>query len=240
MSFRNKYAIDRRQFLISCFTASSASLAGCKERSMEFESYPLSEIRELYSSEVEDFRHLNYKFRGNCNVNELVFDAFGEKNYVCVWFEHSRDHFFSPSLLSPQNRFTFASGFSRIPLFAKVTWGSREDKNFRINERGYFEGGQVIGNYTARIAERIPDTLLDDLRKDRKGSFRLKFRIHDDGLLIGWDIDRGHLPQGRREYPERFMMAGGDFREAEIFNGKIIRHGWYIHPITKEKILTDF
>jgi hypothetical protein len=35
-------------------------------------------------------------------------------------------------------------------------------------------------------------------------------------------------------------MADGDFQEARIFNGQVIRKGWYIHPKTKQKIETDF
>jgi hypothetical protein len=35
-------------------------------------------------------------------------------------------------------------------------------------------------------------------------------------------------------------MAGGDFQEATVFNGKVLRKGWYIHPKTGQKIETDF
>jgi hypothetical protein len=37
-----------------------------------------------------------------------------------------------------------------------------------------------------------------------------------------------------------YSMAGGDFREAEIFNGIAIRKGWYIDKKTGQKIETDF
>ena len=33
---------------------------------------------------------------------------------------------------------------------------------------------------------------------------------------------------------------GGDFREAHIFNGQVIRKGWYIDPKTGQRIETDF
>ena len=93
-----------------------------------------------------------------------------------------------------------------------------------------FYGGTVLGNYTVPVAARIPDDLLDAMRKG-VGGFRLKIRIHPDGPLIGWDLSRGFNLQ---------YFAGGDFREADIENGKVLRKGWYIHPKTGQKIETDF
>ncbi len=97
------------------------------------------------------------------------------------------------------------------------------------------------------VASRIPHELLQDLRQSR-GVFRLKIRLHDDGVLIGWDIERrpGYDPKKRNQYGNPTYVApvhtfvGGDFREAEIFNGKAVRMGWYIHPKTGERIETDF
>jgi len=34
--------------------------------------------------------------------------------------------------------------------------------------------------------------------------------------------------------------AGGDFQEAYIYNGKVLRKGWYIHRKTGERIETDY
>jgi hypothetical protein len=76
----------------------------------------------------------------------------------------------------------------------------------------------------------IPDDLLDAMRRG-VGGFRLKIRIHKDGPLIGWDLSRGFNLQ---------YFAGGDFREADIENGKVLRKGWYIQPKTGQKIDTDF
>jgi len=98
------------------------------------------------------------------------------------------------------------------------------------------------------VAERIPDDLLNDLRRDPKGSLRIKIRIHHDGVLLGWDIERrpGFDSKKRDQFGEAVYVkavhsfAGGDFREAEIYNGKPVRKGWYIHPKTGEKIETDF
>lgn len=69
---------------------------------------------------------------------------------------------------------------------------------------GYF--GPVLGDHTLPIASRIPDAVLQEIRKGG-GGLRLKFRLKADGVLFGWDIERfsGGLP--------RHSMPGGDFLE---------------------------
>jgi len=48
----------------------------------------------------------------------------------------------------------------------------------------------IAGNYTVKIAKRIPDDLLDEVRA-RKGTLRLKIRVHPQGVLVGWDLRAG-------------------------------------------------
>jgi hypothetical protein len=110
-----------------------------------------------------------------------------------------------------------------------------------------FEGA-VVADITVPVASRIPEDLLEDLRRDPKGGLRLKLRIHPDTLLVGWDIERrpGFDPKKRDQFGEAVYVApvhsfaGGDFREAKIFNGQVVRKGWYIDPKTGQKIETDF
>lgn len=94
--------------------------------------------------------------------------------------------------------------------------------------------GTVIGDYTVPVAERIPDSILDELRKG-KSNLRLKIRLIDDGVLIGWDIERRGKLKGSTEY----VMEGGDFVQAKRFNGKVVRKGWYINK-NGQKIETDY
>lgn len=109
-------------------------------------------------------------------------------------------------------------------------------------------GGDLIGQWTVPVADRIPDELLNDLRRDPKGSLRIKIRLHREGVLLGWDIERrpGYDPKKRNAYGNPIFVsavhsfAGGDFREAEIINGQAVRKGWYIHPKTGQRIETDF
>jgi hypothetical protein len=106
----------------------------------------------------------------------------------------------------------------------------------------------LIGQWTVPVADRIPDDLLDDLRRDPRGNLRIKIRLHREGVLLGWDIERrpGYDPKKRDQWGNPiyvdpvYSFFGGDFREAEIFNGKAVRKGWYIHPRTKARIETDY
>jgi hypothetical protein len=105
-----------------------------------------------------------------------------------------------------------------------------------------------MGDEMLEVGSRIPQKLIDDLKRDRRGSLRLKFRMSQQGTLFGWDIQRrpGFDPKKRDQYGEAVYVgpvhsfAGGDFREAEIFNGKPVRKGWYIDKRTGKKIETDY
>lgn len=107
---------------------------------------------------------------------------------------------------------------------------------------------EALVDLTVPIADRFPDDLLDDLRRDRRGELRLKLRLHRDGVLVGWDIERrpGFDPKRRDQFgvqvyvPPVHSFAGGDFREAQIVSGIAVRKGWYIDPRTGQKIETDF
>ncbi|MBW0168765.1 MAG: hypothetical protein KXJ61_00910 [Hydrogenophaga sp.] len=152
----------------------------------------------------------------------------------------------SSSLSSPTNgRRMGNSSIYGIPRFYRVTW--REGDWQRNNEprdmakiaaepNGTFSGGKVVGDYIVPVAERIPDELLAEKRK-RKLGLRIKLRIHPDGVLLGWDLQG---PPGTGPNYGKYTMAGGDFQEADIYNGKALRMGWYIHPKTTERIETPF
>ena len=93
--------------------------------------------------------------------------------------------------------------------------------------------GPAVGDHSFPVASRIPDDVVKEIRRNG-GGLRLKFRLHPDGVLFGWDIERisGGLPH--------HSMAGGDFQEAEIFNGRAVRKGWYLDPKTGRRIETEF
>jgi hypothetical protein len=169
---------------------------------------------------------LKAKFRG-LRGGQLFVDAFGEKQCVAMVREDG-DRFYTSGTVSARNnsKHSYADRFG-VPKTLHITW---REGNCRRKDESSYEGGTVVGDYTVPVASRIPDDVIDGARNG-VGGFRLKIRIHDDGPLIAWDLSRGFNLQ---------YLAGGDFREADIENGKVLRKGWYIHPKTGEKIETDF
>lgn len=116
-----------------------------------------------------------------------------------------------------------------------MKWRSKKDGKAIMDNGTLSYEGTIIGDYTVPVAERIPDELLDDLRQNRRGNLRIKIRLAEDRVLIGWDIMR----EGEGKYTFDYEMAGGDFREARIYNGKVDRKGWYIDK-SGHKIETDY
>jgi len=81
--------------------------------------------------------------------------------------------------------------------------------------------GDLYGQWRVPVAERIPDDLLDDLRKRPGGGLRIKFRFHPEGVLLGWDIERrpGYdrdKSNAGQYYPPAYSHTGGDFKEMRI------------------------
>lgn len=56
----------------------------------------------------------------------------------------------------------------------------------------------------------------------------------------GYWVDSTDMQGNPTRYWEEYRMAGGDFREAKIFNGKVVRPGWYIDKKTGQRIETDY
>jgi hypothetical protein len=106
--------------------------------------------------------------------------------------------------------------------------------------------GAVVADVTVPVASRIPDEALDTARRFG-GGMRLKLRLTHETILVGWDvINYPDFQPGKRDQfgvlltgPAVYHAVGGDFREAEIVNGKAVRKGWYIDPKTGQKIETD-
>lgn len=92
----------------------------------------------------------------------------------------------------------------RVPLSLRVVW--RQCGHCPAERIAWVDDG-AIGDHTVRVAARIPDAVLIDL-KARPGSLRLKFRLAPEGVLFGWDVER--YSRG----VVRFDCPGGDFSEA--------------------------
>lgn len=199
--------------------------------------------QRIYSEEEKQRLH---KFREIRGV-EWYLSFVHEVNYVEV--RDQDDQFIDAVSVGSPNT-DRKKGMKGIPGYLKVTWRNDEPQNpISSGTRNQFwSGGKIVANFEIPVADRIPDNLLDDLRRDPKGTLRIKIRLHREGVLLGWDIQRrpGYDPQKRDQWGSAVYVgpvhsfAGGDFREAEIFNGKAVRKGWYIHPRTGQKIETDF
>ena len=116
--------------------------------------------------------------------------------------------------------YAFRPGSLPVPKTIRVTW---REGSFKSGKPDGWDGGTILGGYTVPVAERIPDAVLDYIR-NHNASLRLKIRIKDDGVLVGWDVEEWFTLQGSRRL--RNVLAGGDFLEAKIFNGKVIDPGW--------------
>jgi hypothetical protein len=112
-----------------------------------------------------------------------------------------------------------------VPIRLKVNWREQDTNNpihsGKRNER--WSGGKITGNFEIPVADRIPDDLLDDLRRDPRGNLRIKIRLHREGVLLGWEIERrpnprGFTPNEMREQniwlASAYSFVGGDFKEA--------------------------
>ena len=159
---------------------------------------------------------LAHKFRGLYGI-VLRLDADPEKKFTSMVTDKGAGTLSSTNV---GNQSYTDNSFIPVPKTIRATW-RRDDPNNKIytGKKGEpWSGGVIIGDFTVPVAERIPDEILDYIRKNG-GGLRLKIRLHDKGVAIGWDVEMRlpipNLPrdyQGARNYHE-FRLAGGDFRE---------------------------
>jgi hypothetical protein len=217
MALTKSYFDQRRTFLIGSLCASP--LSGCKP-DLTFSN---SKARVL-SPDEERWRK---KFRG-ISGGELYADAVPEKPYVMI-FDEKGSVFFRKGTMSVRtnSRQGYSAEFG-VPLSLRATWRDDEpnsngkSKNPVTVKNGDYSGGILLGDVTVPVAERIPDELLDKMRK-YKGGFVLKLRLTDETLLIGWEVKFGKgypwaLDINDNAYfiPDIDDTAGGDFCERRM------------------------
>ncbi len=179
---------------------------------------------------------------------ELVVDAIADQEFQGVEFypEYGEHSFYRKGgqSLKTQTKMTLSQP---VPERIRVIWRDSSDRGF-IRDVGSRYIGNIIGDEAIEVGTRIPQELIDDLKRDPRGSLRLKFRMNNQGTFFGWDIERrpGFDPKKRDQWGEAVYVgpvhsfAGGDFREAKIFNGKPVRKGWYIDRRSGRTIETDY
>ncbi len=172
--------------------------------------------------QTKDSSDLAYKFRGIRGVVVRT-DAIGEKEYVAIISDTNRQ-IEALSRLGPKNNsiLSFSGGALPVPKTVGVTW--REGAvSMVIKGPDPWTGGTIVGDYTIEVASRIPDAVIESLRKNPKGDLRIKFRLHPEGVYLGWEIERrpdydpikARTPEGSSiYYPPGYELVGGDFKEA--------------------------
>jgi len=157
--------------------------------------------------------------------SSLMLDANPEKTGVTIYNEYG-DAIAAASRLNKRIVQNDHGGPRRIPRFIRATWRTG---NYRLTREGAWEGGTLMGDYTTTVAERIPREVFEYMRKNG-GSLRLKIRVVDGAVLVGWDVEKyvpveGWKP-GDGDSGMHYYMVGGDFREDQVFNGKVVEPGW--------------
>ncbi len=190
-----------------------------------------------------DEQHWKHKFRGLVG-GQLCVDAFGEKYGITIFNEKGQSFYQKASLSARGNsKHGYGAEFG-VPITLRAMWREGGTPGSAIHTAW---NSKLIGDVTVPVAERIPDAILDEVR-NKRGGFRLKLRLTDDDLLVGWDLENrpgydpnAKGPNGLPVYVEAVhSFVGGDFREAKIINGEVIRKGWYIDKKSGQKIETDF
>ena len=162
----------------------------------------------------------------------LVIDAMRDVEVQGLEFYDDREYkIYGKAGQNLRNRSIFALGGIYVPVTVRATW--RDSTKSIWGKMDIEFNGNIIGDYTFPVAERIPDEVLNDIRQ-HGGNLRLKFRVKSDGVLFGWDIERAGRNLSIHSNP------GGDFKEAHIINGKAVEKGWYIDKETGQKIETDY
>ena len=155
----------------------------------------------------------------------LRLDANPRKTYISI-FDEAGQSFAGAARLSKKIVANSHGGPRAIPRTVRATWRSGEPY---LTSEGVWTGGTVMGDYTAPVAERIPREVFDYLRQ-HGGALRLKLRIVDGAVLVGWDVEQYVPAEGRKpgdgDSGFHYYLAGGDFREDKVVNGKIVEPGW--------------
>lgn len=138
---------------------------------------------------------------------------------------------FRTSILNGKNGgLSSFGGTVPFPRWVRVTWRKNTDQ-----EKGlYWTTGTVVGDHRVEVLSRIPTEAFELSNSRTMTPLVIRFRVGDDGVQLSWQV------RDQTSVPFKVLMHGGDFMAAEIYNGKVVRKGWYIHPVTGQKIEVDY
>ena len=204
-------SIAGKRFFLGTLLASAWAVSGCAAKQ------PAVDV----NLSAED-KALIHKFRGLHGI-VLRLDAASEKKFTSIRTDKGVEMSGAGtlSLTNVGNQSYTDNSFIPVPKTIRATW-RRDDPDNKIysgKKEEPWSGGVIIGDYTVPVAERIPDDVLDYIRKNG-GALRLKIRLLDQGIAIGWDVE--HVIPYKDWKPNslglgsgvNYRMAGGDFKEA--------------------------
>lgn len=159
------------------------------------------QIERVYT---EEEKQRLYKFRG-VEGGQWVLSSVHELRWIEIRNQDDRV-IDAPAGVSPGSRSRFS--LSSIPIRLKVIWREQDPNNpIYSGKRGEeWSGGKIIASFEIPVADRIPDALLDDLRRDPRGGLRIKIRLHREGVLLGWDIARVTTYPTRQRHPDTMTV----------------------------------
>lgn len=239
--------------LLACLPMLTACATGMDDEAYmkAYEKHVATRIAAMNPGE----KRLGYRFSGLSQQVVFWFDSNSPKKGVAITDGKGRI-IVSPASLGPRDRRVgayYSGMLPPVPETLRVTWREgnygRKAGVIGTSERiSDWHGGTVIGDYTVtldKLTQRIPDEVLEKAKKEG-GFLRLKIRLLDDGVLFGWDLRRSFRAPGCVDspannycYQHENLMPGGDFQEAEIVDGKLVKKGWYIDK-NGQKIETDY
>lgn len=115
--------------------------------------------------------------------------------------------FYSRAITKFDNTAKLSFPLPRVPQQVRVIW--RQNDDIRLTNGKIVYGGPLAGDYTIPVASRIPSSVFEEIERNG-GALRIKFRLKQDGVMLGWDIQR----KGTGRYTFDYYMADGDFLDS--------------------------
>ena len=170
----------RRRSLIRLAAAAlcSALTSACRSK---LQAVPPASLTKSDARYLESRERMLQRF-GRPGI-ELVVDAMAGQEFLGVEFfpEYAKHSFYRAGgqTLRSQAKMILSQP---VPERARILW--RDSDKFASDGRAIYVGN-ILGDETIEVGSRIPQELIDDLKRDPRGNLRLKFRMSKDGTLFG-------------------------------------------------------
>ncbi len=137
-----------------------------------------------------------------------------------------------------------------IPERVRIIWRDSAEHGVESID-GSTYNGKIVGDEIIEVGSRIPQSVIDDLKRNSTRELRLKFRMSSQGTLLGWDVEHspGYKAGTGVWYPSAYTSVGGDFKELRPAHFMETPRGierlpdedyWELHPLTPELIAKGY